>query len=210
MNQKEYLDELEKRLRSLPREEREEILRDQREHFEIGNRAGRSDEEMIAAMGPPRTLAAEFVTQSALETSGTESTSQIQNSIHRTLAVFSAILILAPLNFFVLIGPFLVASSIWFAGWAASLGITFGGGAGLLAFFMAPERSDLVFSSQCALVLMLIALLSFGVGTSLLMVRVTQYYFKGLWAYAKWNVRFVQVRDESARAGQTTRSAKTI
>jgi Predicted membrane protein len=51
MNKKEYLEELSRLLRKLPKEDREDIISDYGEHFAIGLEKGRSEEEISRALG---------------------------------------------------------------------------------------------------------------------------------------------------------------
>ena len=57
MNKDEYLKELRKLLRKLPKEDREDIISDYEEHFTIGMEKGRTEEEISNALGNPKTLA---------------------------------------------------------------------------------------------------------------------------------------------------------
>ncbi|HEY0196238.1 MAG TPA: DUF1700 domain-containing protein, partial [Methanobacterium sp.] len=53
MNKDEYLKELTRLLWKLPKEEREDVLSDYREHFIIGMEKGRDEEEIAEALGGP-------------------------------------------------------------------------------------------------------------------------------------------------------------
>lgn len=53
----EYLNKLEKALRRLSEIDKQEILADYREHFEIGYEAGKTDEQIIESLGDPSELA---------------------------------------------------------------------------------------------------------------------------------------------------------
>ncbi len=57
MNKKEYLEELSRLLRKLPKEDREDIISDYGEHFAIGLEKGRSEEEISRALGNPKNVA---------------------------------------------------------------------------------------------------------------------------------------------------------
>lgn len=57
MNKDEYLKELRKLLRKLPKEDREDIISDYEEHFTIGMEKGRTEEEISKALGNPRNVA---------------------------------------------------------------------------------------------------------------------------------------------------------
>jgi uncharacterized membrane protein len=57
MNKKEYLEELSRLLRKLPKEDRKDIISDYEEHFAIGLEKGRTEEEISRALGNPKNVA---------------------------------------------------------------------------------------------------------------------------------------------------------
>ncbi|KAF5089110.1 HAAS signaling domain-containing protein [Methanobacterium aggregans] len=57
MNKWEYLEKLDELLNELPEEDREDILSDYEEHFQIGLENGRTEEELSRALGDPKTVA---------------------------------------------------------------------------------------------------------------------------------------------------------
>lgn len=57
MNKWEYLEKLDELLKDLPEEDREDILSDYEEHFQIGLENGRTEEELSGALGDPKTVA---------------------------------------------------------------------------------------------------------------------------------------------------------
>ncbi|MGV8143185.1 MAG: HAAS signaling domain-containing protein [Methanothermobacter sp.] len=94
MNKDEYLKELTRLLRKLPKEEREDILSDYREHFTIGIEKGRSEEEIAKALGDPKTVAKQM---------NAEYTLKKAEDKQSTGNVFEAILAAAGLGIFNLI-----------------------------------------------------------------------------------------------------------
>lgn len=63
MNKVEFLSALQQGLRSVPPEDRQEILYDYEEHFRIGMEEGKTDEEIAASLGDPRGIARAFTSQ---------------------------------------------------------------------------------------------------------------------------------------------------
>lgn len=57
MNKEEYLEKLTKLLKDMPKDDREDILSDYKEHFRIGLENGRTEEELSRALGDPKTVA---------------------------------------------------------------------------------------------------------------------------------------------------------
>lgn len=59
MNKEQFLEELEKNLSGLPRDEIEEIMEDYREHFNIGKKKKRREAEIAKSLGNPKEIALE-------------------------------------------------------------------------------------------------------------------------------------------------------
>jgi uncharacterized membrane protein len=59
MRKKEFLKELEEYLVGIPREEKDDILQDYKEHFKIGKKNNRSESEIIKSLGDPKEIARE-------------------------------------------------------------------------------------------------------------------------------------------------------
>lgn len=60
MNKKEFLKELEERLIGISREDKKEILQDYEEHFKIGKKKKRSEENISKSLGEPKEIAKEI------------------------------------------------------------------------------------------------------------------------------------------------------
>lgn len=57
MNKDEYIEKLNRLIKKLPEEDKEDIISDYEEHFAIGMEKGRSEEEISKALGDPKTVA---------------------------------------------------------------------------------------------------------------------------------------------------------
>lgn len=60
MTKEQFFKQLDGGLNKLPEDEREDILQDFYEHFEIGLNEGKSEQKIIAALGSPRKIAKEM------------------------------------------------------------------------------------------------------------------------------------------------------
>ena len=60
MNKKEFLKELEERLIGISKEDKKEILQDYEEHFKIGKKKKRTEEEISKSLGEPKEIAKEI------------------------------------------------------------------------------------------------------------------------------------------------------
>lgn len=67
MNKEQFLTQLEGALKRLPSSEREDIIQDFREHFEVGVSEGKSEEEIAKGLGTPQQIAKEITASFHLE-----------------------------------------------------------------------------------------------------------------------------------------------
>ena len=61
MTKDQFLKELEAALSKLPQSEQEDIMQDFIEHFAIGEEEGKSEEDIISALGSPQHIGKEMV-----------------------------------------------------------------------------------------------------------------------------------------------------
>ena len=104
-----FLNELERRLVKLPEEDKKEVMRDYEEHFEFALEAGKSDEEIIAALGSPEKIAKEVAADYHVELA--RETNNVSNAVRAVLSV-------AGLGFFNLVfvlGPAIAVGGVIFA-----------------------------------------------------------------------------------------------
>ena len=106
-----FLTSLSQHLRALPEDQKREILADYEAHFHEARLRGKSEEQILAALGDPQQIARSFVADYHLQ--------QIQNpaadqGVRTTLMhLLRAILVLLPLfffNFFLVLWPVLFVS----------------------------------------------------------------------------------------------------
>ena len=115
MKKEEFINQLAAQLRGLPPDERDEILADYEEYFEIGLLEGKREQEISAGLGSPRTIAKELALNSSIaKVEHKPSISNVFNVIGLTIG-------LSFLNFLLIVGPLAVIVSILFAGWLASI-----------------------------------------------------------------------------------------
>ncbi len=60
MNKEEFLEQLEERLVGIPKEDKREILQDYEEHFRVGKKKKRTEEEIAKSLGDPKEIAGEI------------------------------------------------------------------------------------------------------------------------------------------------------
>jgi uncharacterized membrane protein len=191
MTKQEYLKELAIQLQRLPAQEIEEILSDYREHFDMGLRAGKTEMEIAQSLGPPRTVAQGYLV------------SRLFNEVHNSpsvmtrskilLKIMALILILAPFNFLVIAGPFLILFALTVVGWAIPIAIS---GVSIAVLGAAITRSDFLASGLEGLSLLFMLLGTLGVAAMAAMIMIL--LSKGLThlvaSYLRWNMDFINAR----------------
>lgn len=99
MTEEQFFTILEDGLKSLPPQERNDIIRDFREHFAAGREEDRSEAEIAASLGSPRLIAKELVAASHLKS--VEAKATLSNVVRAVWAVIG----LSFFNFVMELGP---------------------------------------------------------------------------------------------------------
>jgi uncharacterized membrane protein len=188
MTKEQFLGELRSHLATGSDAERAEVMMDYEHHFASGLAAGRTEEEICNALGDPKTIAHAYAFQATVKrATASPSTVEMVRGLMKGFAMF---LVLAPVNFLVLVGPFLVSIALLFAGWlvpfilfivCSMLGLF----AVLPAFFLGGMGigftvGSLVLGGACTA--LFFALIMFGA---------TRLLAKGFLSYLSWNVNLI-------------------
>ena len=130
MNRKQYLDSLEKNLKSLKREETDDILRDFTEYFEIGIERGRTEQELMDSLGSPKILARQIRFESYVKMAEKNaSAAHIGKAVFTSIGLsFFNLIFIMPL-FLIVLGAvsalFILAAAISAAGVTGAIGSLF-------------------------------------------------------------------------------------
>lgn len=118
MDEREFIQVLIDRFKGIPEEELDDILSDYKEHIAIGLKKGRSEEEIVASLGDPETIAkqirASYLVKKAED-------SNLTGDVMRAVFAFLA---LSVFNMFIILGPFLHVFGILIALFVAAASIT--------------------------------------------------------------------------------------
>jgi uncharacterized membrane protein len=180
MNKEQFLAKMNDALKRLPSTEREDILQDFREHFEVGLSEGKKEEEIARGLGSPQQIAKEMVASYRLEQ--VEESASTGNVLRAVWAVIG----LGFFNLVIVLGPFVALAGIVFSGWAAGLGFILTPILYLLNVVIHPEIFawfDLFFA---------LFLSGLGIFIAIGMFYVTRWLFKGFVKYLNFNVRMVK------------------
>lgn len=180
MNEKQFLNQLDKAMKYLAPEERQDLLHDYEEHFAIGKEEGKSEEEIAEALGTPEKLGKEILATYHLNQAESKATSG-----NMMRAVWAGIG-LGFFNLIIVLGPFIALASVVVAGWVTS-------GALVLAPLLLPVNS-IIYPGTFEWSDLYFMMVSCGIG--LLLVIGMYYATKGFnWLfvrYLKFNISLVK------------------
>lgn len=118
MTKEQFLKQLDSSLKNLSNAERQEILQDYVEHFNIGLEEGKTEEQISASLGSPSQIAKELLAEYHLEK--VEATATTGNIIRAVWAVIG----LGFFNLVIVLGPFVAIVGLIIAGWATGFAFT--------------------------------------------------------------------------------------
>ncbi len=121
MTKIQFLETLDKNLKKLNPEERQEILADYNEHFYAGMEDGKSEREIVENLGNPVILAREQLAE--LMANKAETDNNLGNTVSAVLATFS----LSLFNIIFIIGPFFGLLGGLIGLWAGALSLSLSG-----------------------------------------------------------------------------------
>ncbi|MFC4617621.1 hypothetical protein ACFO4N_02630 [Camelliibacillus cellulosilyticus] len=180
MTKNDFLTELEQLLRKIPEDERRDILYDFEEHFRMAAADGKREEEIVALLGKPKTLAKEL-TADYLITNAKENRSA-GNIARAVLAVIA----LGSFNLIFVLGPFVGIAAVIFALYA-------------VAFTLLVVPVKLLFQMAWADGGQLLAgifnmMMSIGLGILLIigLIYLTRWIYVLLIRYLQYNLRVVK------------------
>lgn len=179
MTKIQFLKQLDFALKNLSASERQDILKDYEEYFDIGLEEGKTEEQIAFSLGDPEEIAKELLITYHIKKVETKDTS---SNMLRTLI---AIIGLGFFNLVFILGPYLALLGIVLGGWIT--GITFIGSPFLLfiKFLIIPSSFKLLelFSS--------IALCGAGIFLILGMFFVTKLIIKISIRYVELNLKII-------------------
>ena len=196
MNKKEFLHRMSKYLGNVPREDEQDIMSDFEEHFEMGKKEGRSEEELAESLGDPRTIAKQFRANIMLARAEKETTAE-----NITRAVFAS-LGLGFFNLIFVLGPFLVILGLLIALFAVAISIVAGGITTLLGTIFSPLFPEVfnMLINPAVGVFGSIGLICLGILFFIGMIYLTRGFFRLFVRYIKFNARIISGRENKDEA----------
>ena len=121
MTQHEFIDTMSRHLKGLTEAEKKDILSDYEEHFALGKEAGKSEEEIAAALGEPKGIAKQYRAETMVRRV------QEKHSVTNVLNVIIAALALGMFNLIFVLPLFFAVVGVLIGLLAAAVGIALGG-----------------------------------------------------------------------------------
>ena len=190
MNKAEFLKVMAQHLSRLPENDLKEILYDYEEHFHNGLTNGKTETEIIRALGDPHIIAKQYIANESIKKAETHNSfSNIANAVLATIG-------LGFFNLIVVLGPFLAVLAILATFYfCAVLMVAVSITTGLAALFhpVFPEYVQIDLHPVPAF-FAAVGFVSLGVLWSIGNWKLTQLLYQGLLSYLKWNVDVVARR----------------
>lgn len=192
MNKIEYLRELRQQLKRLPSAEVEEIIADYQEHFNIGQKSNKTEDEISRSLGNPRLAAQGYLVNSLM--SEANSSSSVLTSAKVLLRAMLLVFILAPFNFLVMAGPALILVLLVLIGWflpiaASGISVFITG-----TFLMSGGVSSMGVLPGLSLLFMFLGILGLATLFALVMFLLSKWITRLAALYLHWNINFITSR----------------
>ncbi|BDZ67042.1 HAAS signaling domain-containing protein [Methanobacterium ferruginis] len=199
MNKDEYIEELNKLLKKLPKEEKADIISDYEEHFMIGIEKGRTEEEISEALGNPKNLAkqikAEYMLRKAEDKQSAGSVFEAALAA-AGLGIFNLIFVAVPAMLLVaiLLTLFVLGGAMVFGGIYVTL-VT-------VLKLILPQYNFYITTYNGVLgslggILYGIGLTILGLALLAVLVYVTKWIYGLALRYLKWNLRVIEGKKRS-------------
>lgn len=192
MNKQTFLNELEQSLTPLSKEERDDILRDMEEYFREAAGRGKTEEEIVKSLGSPKMLSETIIAETKIKRIDTAST--VGEKIAAVFSAFFAIVLLTPINLFIIFLPLLFATLVLVIVWpllivfSLSLPIIFITG----VFYMFYAGFALL--AVLSIIFFIIGWFAFIFALFIGMTQFTFLYFRGISRLFQWNIQFIKNR----------------
>lgn len=186
MKKQEFLQQLRKNLSSLPETDISDILRDQEELIGDALASGRSEEQVIAAIGDPKSLAQTLVAQSRIESA--ENYTRFIPKARSTWGALVAVATIAPLSLLLLIPLVGIAFFLFFM-WSTVFSLAVGFATSIFFFLTTANFKNvdvLTHLSTLLLILGMVGVLSLIVR---FMTNISRGFLNQTLRYLKWNLK---------------------
>jgi len=195
MQEHNFIIDLEKALAALPPAQREDVLADYRAHIFEARERGKTDEQIAAALGDPRTLARTFVADYHLTRIQSPAEGQrLSTSLYHMARAFFVLVSILAFNFFFMFWPILGLTIVLAVSWIMAgvfvfVGIIFGF-AVLVGNIATPVAVGL--SAKLALFFYSLSLMGASLLSCIVLYVLSRWFLIGLLKYIKLNAKVIQ------------------
>jgi uncharacterized membrane protein len=195
MQEHNFIKELEKGLRALPAEQREDVLADYRAHIFEARERGKTDEEIGSLLGDPRTLARTFVadyhlTRITNPVAGQKVTTSLYHMVRASLLVLSII----AFNFFFMLWPILGVALALGLAWVMAGVVIVAGFVFAIAVLIGNIATPVAVGMAAKVALSFYSLSAMGASLlfCVLLYLLSRWFLLGLMKYIKLNAKVIQ------------------
>lgn len=189
MKKEEFIKQLADELRSLSPEEREEILNDQEEFIREAISSGRNEEDVIQAIGTPKSFADSLKLE--MQVKKIEAAPDLFSKGKELLKTSWVLLALMPLNVFLILVPGVTAVSFLFT-WLTVGAVILLVGLGLICFAFVCLLIGFTFLQFLAFLFLSIGFIAMGIAALVLLYKVLEISFDLFLQYIQWNLSLIK------------------
>jgi uncharacterized membrane protein len=184
MTKAEFFEQLNQGLKKVRKDDRADILAEYEEHFHHALAKGKTEEQICKDLGSVDQIIKDYRIEKVLAEQVTGEAGNAKSILRAALILMA----LAPLNFIVFIGPFLVTACLLMAFWAVG-GSLFLVGAAMFFTLLAK-----IFTSLLVPVLLIacVGVIALGVFFMLLLLPITSLVGALTFKYLRWNLDFAR------------------
>ncbi len=185
-----FISELKHHLRKLPHEDVEEIINDQQDFIREAMAEGKSEEDILKSFGSAKEMADSLIAENKVQK--ISSADGFWPLVKAILGSIGAVIILAPINFIILLGPVLACFCVVITMLGLGAGFFFGGLAGVYIYFA--KVLTITMGAAAHLTAFFTALGFIGLGTIFLFITyyITYGFGQAFVSYFNWNINFIQ------------------
>jgi len=191
VKKQEYLNSLRNYLYQLSSSEVEEIIADYEEHFLCAGEAGKSDEDIVKGLGPAKSLANLYITQSHIEAFHSRKKMSVSHRLNSFIKALFTFLLLAPLNFFLAIGPFLVIFVLLFTSWSVWISFSASSFASYFSFLFIDNDVSMGLFTHLSVFFLWVGSLGACALMGILFYYISKISLMGILSYIKWNINLI-------------------
>lgn len=189
MTRNDYLGKLREYLYGMPQDEVNDILYDYEEHFQLGIQDGKTEDEISASLGDVKMVAKMFKADFTIERA------TVNASAGNVLKAILAAMGLSFFNLVFVLGPFCGAVGVLIGLFGASLGITLGGVAAIVASQLQslfPEYIDFGGVDQIFIFAVSVGMTCLGLLFTMGNIWISKWFYRLTLKYLKWNIAVIK------------------